>query len=835
MNRVDENLSFVLQRAVGLIMEMNHEVMTVEHVFCAILLHPVGREIIEALGADVAVLAEATFSYLNRHVPQLEGARRADDNPQQTPAFSRVFGQMVAHARSAQKPTMGIGDFLIALMCETQCYSAKLLESQGVSYEELLRVIVAREDEYDRSDLDDQKEPSNLEKYARNLNKLAKEGKIDPLIGRDDEIRQIAQTLCRRKKNNPILLGEAGVGKSAIVEGLALRIVEGAVPKKLLNSTIYAIDVSSVVAGTKYRGEFETRIKKILSEVEKDENIIIFFDEIHMIVGAGQSHSGSMDFSNILKPLLGSGRLRCIGATTNSEYKTSFDKDKALARRFTQVKVEEPSEDECLQIVKRVAPIYEKHHNVSYEDGALKACVALSAKYISENHLPDKALDLLDMAGSRAQLDYTPRKADSIDLASQSLTSKGASQAEKMKWQEYLQRFFGVRAAPSDKGYASDQVLTPLEIKELDLTRESRIYRANNGEGGASGDFANAAEKQELDSKAALHKVITQSHIEDLMSDITNIPKSTLNSNESTKLKNLEKSLKKRIFSQDAAIEKIVEKITINKAGLGELSRPIASFLFAGPSGVGKTELSKELAKILGIRFERIDMSEYAEAHSISKLIGSPSGYVGYEDGGLLVNKIRTHPHCVLLLDEMEKAHSDVYNILLQIMDSATLTDNQSNKADFKNVILIMTTNAGSKEGNSVGFVDTSTSRSEKAIKDTFSPEFRSRLDAVINFSSLGINDLQRIADKYVSDLNESIKDKNITLKLTAKAAKFLAQNSMDTALGAREIKKLIDSTIKLPLSREILFGKLKKGGVANITVKKDGLTLEAVGDRVVV
>ena len=767
MGKMSEDLGNVLQGAVNLADKMSQDILTLEHVFYSLISIPNGDALVRATGVDTSILSSSIISYLEKYIPPSTESRDYD-NPQHTPAFSRVFENMVAHAESSSKQVIGIGDLFVSCMRESDSYCVRLLKSLGVSIEDVIRIVVDFEDRHkvDRAE----EQVSYIEKYAKNLNKLATDGKIDPLIGRETEVNQICQVLCRRKKNNPILIGEAGVGKSAIVEGLALRITEGNVPKKLLDSVIYSVDVSSVIAGTKYRGEFETRIKKILSEVEKDKNTIIFFDEIHMIVGAGQSHSGGMDFSNLLKPMLANGKLRCIGATTTSDYKTSIDKDKALARRFTQIKVDEPTQEECLKILQKIAPLYERFHNVTYTSEALEACVSLSSKYISEKHLPDKAIDLLDEAGAKSQLN------------------------------EYVER---------KKIEVRNQDLAPLLFKNLENLDSLKIYGTRDSK---------------IKTKAT--KTINKQYIETLMAEVINIPKSSIDSDESNLLKHLESNLKKRIFSQDSAIEKIAEKIMINKAGLGDLNKPIASFLFTGPSGVGKTELSKELAKLLGIKFERIDMSEYAESHSISKLIGSPAGYVGYESGGLLINKIRTNPHCVLLLDEIEKAHSDIYNVLLQIMDSATLTDNQNNKADFKNVILIMTSNAGSKEGNSVGFFDTSTNRADLAIKHTFSPEFRSRLDAVINFDKLGEKDLQRIAQKYIDDLNETLQEKHITLKLSTKAAKFLAKSSMDTALGAREIKKIIDTRIKLPLSNEILFGKLKKGGNARIELKDDSISL---------
>lgn len=752
MVNMNENLKEVFQQALDLARSLRHSTVTVEHFFLMITKHRFGEGILLDCNVNVAHVRKILNDYLVNYIPN---NTNDNFNPIQTPALVRVFNKIFLTSENANKNLMGIGDFLVAIMDNAESYSYKILQSMGITREKMVKCVV-NADEYGENDevnmevtqlnIELVKSPKNnkndklpsTNQFAKNLNKLAKMGKIDPLIGRDNEIDKLAQILCRRKKNNPILIGEPGVGKSAIVEGLALRIVEKKVPAKLQNVVIYSIDLNSIVAGTKYRGEFESRLQSIFNEIEKNLNAVIFLDEVHMIVGAGQSQGGNMDMSNILKPRLTSGRLRCIGATTFSDYKTSIDKDKALARRFTKVSVEEPSDDECLLILERIAPIYEKFHNIKYEKESLRSCVFLSSKYISDKHLPDKAIDLMDEIGARVQLNGGNNK-----------------------------------------------------------------------------------------------KIITKHDIENLLSQITNIPKSTMSTDEKNLLENLESNLKKRIFSQDEAIEKVVQQIMVNKSGLGEINHPIASFLFTGPSGVGKTELSKELAHILGIKFERIDMSEYSESHSVSKLIGSPAGYVGYDDGGLLITKIRTNPHCVLLLDEIEKAHPDIYNILLQIMDDASLSDNKGNKADFKNVILIMTSNAGSKEGNSMGFISDNSNRKQQAIKDIFSPEFRSRLDCVVYFNPLGVEELVNIAIKYLNEINEKIKLKGVKISPTKKVAQLIAKKTIDSALGAREIKKIIDREIKLPLSKIILFEELSSGGNIKISIKNEKIDFQVVSKKV--
>lgn len=723
---ISANLTQTINNAVESAREMKHEMLTIEHIFLAILNNQKGKELLKAFGANIPQMQKLIRIYLSNHLPISK--TQEISLPTQTPALDRVFSSMIEHATNSNQKILEIADLLAFILQEEDSYSAKLLNAQGITRLDILEFITSEENEQNTQDTD-----SYLKKYSKNLVELAKEGKIDPVIGRAEEIERVSEILCRRKKNNPILIGEPGVGKTAIAEGIALQIAQKKAPKALHNAQIFALDIGDMVAGSKYRGDFEKRLKGVLNEVVQIENAVLFIDEIHTIVGAGSTSGGSLDASNLLKPALASGSLRCIGATTYSEYKMHFDKDKALSRRFSKVEVDEPSLLDSYAIIKELAPIYEKYHHISYTPEALKACVDLSHRYISEKFLPDKAIDIMDEVGAN----------------------------------------YKIHAPTSKKP-----------------------------------------------------KLITVEDIENIISKSVNIPKSQVSSDERGLLKNLAQKLKSRIYAQDKAIDALVEAIKMNKAGLGEVHRPIGSFLFVGPSGVGKTELSKEIAKALGLHFEKFDMSEYMESHSVSRLIGAPAGYVGFEQGGLLIDAIKKHPHCVLLLDEIEKAHSDVYNILLQVMDNAMLTDNSGNKADFKNVILIMTSNVGSKEANVLGFNKIEASKHEKALKDVFSPEFRSRLDGVIAFDRLGKKEFEKIANKYIQDINITLKEKNIILDIDNKALGNIASRGIDNALGAREIRRIIENEIKRKLSDEILFGKLKNGGSVKITTSKDGLKL---------
>lgn len=723
---ISANLTQTINNAVESAREMRHEMLTIEHIFLAILNNHKGEELLKAFGANISQMQKLIRIYLSNHLPISK--TQEISLPTQTPALDRVFSSMIEHAANSNQKILEIADLLAFILQEEDSYSAKLLNAQGITRLDILEFITSEEKEQNTQNTD-----SYLRKYSKNLVELAKEGKIDPVIGRKEEIERVSEILCRRKKNNPILIGEPGVGKTAIAEGIALQIAQKKAPKALHNAQIFALDIGDMVAGSKYRGDFEKRLKGVLNEVVQIENAVLFIDEIHTIVGAGSTSGGSLDASNLLKPALASGSLRCIGATTYNEYKTHFDKDKALSRRFSKVEVNEPSLLDSYAIIQELAPIYEKYHHISYTPEALKACVDLSHRYISEKFLPDKAIDIMDEVGAN----------------------------------------YKIHAPTSKKP-----------------------------------------------------KLISVEDIENIISKSVNIPKSQVSSDERGLLKNLAQKLKSRIYAQDKAIDALVEAIKMNKAGLGEVHRPIGSFLFVGPSGVGKTELSKEIAKALGLHFEKFDMSEYMESHSVSRLIGAPAGYVGFEQGGLLIDAIKKHPHCVLLLDEIEKAHSDVYNILLQVMDNAMLTDNSGNKADFKNVILIMTSNVGSKEANVLGFNKIEGSKHEKALKDVFSPEFRSRLDGVIAFDRLGKKEFERIANKYIQDINISLQEKNILLDIDNKALNNIASRGIDNALGAREIRRIIENEIKRKLSDEILFGKLKNGGSVKITTSKDGLKL---------
>lgn len=708
-------LTKIINHSVQLSKKMQHDVLTIEHIFLALLEDPQGENLLKNCGLDTENAKKILSQYLIKHIPITPHS--SNSIPHQTPALERVFLNMVNHANSSNQSQINIEDFLIFTLAEEQSYSALLLKSYEIEKTQILEAANFT------------KEEDQLEQYAKNLNHLAKKGKIDPIIGREKEILRASEVLCKRKKNNVVLIGEPGVGKTAIAEGIALSITQKTCAPSLRKFEIFELDLVGMVAGTKYRGDFEKRLKGVLKTIQKRKNVVLFIDEIHMLVGAGSTGTSNMDAANILKPLLSSGNLRCIGATTFQEYKNSFSRDKALNRRFIPIEVLEPSPETCYEILEKVAPLYEKHHNVTYSKDALKACVDLSNLYITERFLPDKAIDLLDEAG------------------------------------------------------------------------------------------VNLQNKK--------HKTITKIQIQQSLARFVNIPQNILKSDEKTLLKRLEKTLQSKIFSQEEAIQKITSVIKINKAGLSDPKKPIGSFLFVGASGVGKTALSIELANALGIAFHRIDMSEYMEAHSISKLIGAPSGYVGFEQGGILVDMIRKSPHCVLLLDEIEKAHPDIFHLLLQVMDDARLSDNQGNKADFKNVILIMTSNAGTNENQNMGFNATIKDKQQTAIKNLFTPEFRGRLDAIVHFNSLTIKDYQNITKKYITELNATLKDRALSLSLEPSALVYIANLALDPMLGAREIKKFINNNIKPQLSEILLFEKLKKNTSIKICLEQDAILLK--------
>lgn len=729
---INGELNAVFNQALNLAKRNRHEYLTIEHLFFTLLHNEEIGEVIKSCGGDVNTLRIKLTQYLRDNLRSTE--EELSHEPFETLALSRVIEAMLMHMKNADKKEATTIDFLIAIYSEEKCYSTYLLQSQGIDKIDIIELITENaidSFESENTKSEKEKQESYLDMFALNLTKIAQEGGIDPVIGREREIERSIEILCRRKKNNPILVGEPGVGKTAIAEGLALKIVETSVPSILKKASLFALDMGSLLAGTKYRGDFEKRLKGVVDEIIALPNALLFIDEIHTIVGAGAASGGSMDASNILKPALANGKIKCIGATTYNEFRSFFDKDKALSRRFAKIDIEEPSIEVAIEILEGLKESYERHHDVKYSKDALKAAVELSYKHINDRFLPDKAIDVIDEAGAAFHL------------------------------------------------------------------------------------------------KEPYSRNVTKLHIEEVVSKIAHIPQINLNSDDIKSLKGLESRLKKRIFGQDRAIEIVVDSIKRARAGLLSPNSPIGSFLFSGPTGVGKTELAKELASLLGVHFERVDMSEYMEKHTISRLIGAPAGYVGYEQGGLLTETIRKHPYSLLLLDEIEKAHPDLVNVLLQVMDNATLTDNNGLKANFKNVIIVMTSNLGSLEPSVMGFTKEESGNRDSAIKNFFSPEFRNRLDAIINFSHLELKEIKNIAKKYINDLNILLVEKKVTLVVSDQALTHIAKIGYDKELGARPLSKVIDTQIKSKLTDEILFGKLKSGGVAKVGIKDGALKIE--------
>lgn len=709
---ISSELNSIFQKALALARHQRHEYLTIEHVMLSLLNSPHGASIIQSCGGDIESIRESLGNYLMHSLEPLPD--EVNQEPFETVALARMIDEMMRHVRSAQKQHADVGDFIAAVYEEHHTYACMLLEEYGISRVDLLEAISHNETE---TFSPSQEAEGALAKYSINLIEQAKKGKIDPVIGRVNEIERAIQTLCRRRKNNPLLIGEPGVGKTAIAEGLALRIVAGNVPKLLENAELFALDLGAMLAGTKYRGDFEKRLKAVIDEVQGHPNAILFIDEIHTIVGAGAVGGGSMDASNQLKPALASGNLKCMGATTHAEYRSVFEKDRALSRRFARIEVNEPSQEESFLILKGLRERYEKHHAVKYTDKALRSAVELSKKFITDRFLPDVAIDLIDEAGASFHLHHHKRT------------------------------------------------------------------------------------------------TVTPNDIETIISKMTGVPISKMSGDDRSKLAGLEEELKTLVIGQDKAISQVVRSIKRSYAGLSQPNKPIASFLFSGPTGVGKTELAKSLAQSMGIHFERFDMSEYMEKHSISRLIGAPPGYVGFEQGGLLSEAVRKHPYTVLLLDEIEKAHPDLVNILLQVMDNATLTDNNGYKANFANVVLIMTSNIGATERTVMGFnADASISRHE-ALKSFFTPEFRNRLDAVVEFETLPSSVVEGIVDKFIKELNTQLKPKKVSIAVSEKAKEYLARIGYDKAMGARPLARVIQEKIKDPLVDEILFGTLTHGG----------------------
>ena len=727
---ISKELRNIFAQAVSYAKKNRHEYLTVEHIFL-MLIHDVTIEnLFIDLGVDTERLFDELKKYLEENTPKFPEEQNISEEPMETLALASTIEYMVAHTQSSGKKNANVEDMFVAILKDEKSYATYLIKKLGIQRVDILEEISHKDnDEDENQENSAENENKVLDNNSTELVALAKKGEIDPVIGRDREISRVIEILSRRKKNNPVLVGEPGVGKTAIAEGLALQIAQEKVPEFLLKSKVFSLDMGSMIAGTKYRGDFEKKLKTLLKEVSKIPNAILFIDEIHTIVGAGSVGGSAMDASNILKPMLANGKLRCIGATTFAEYRNDFSKDKALGRRFAKVDVNEPSIEDSILILEGLKAKYEEYHGVKYSKSAITSAVELSKKYINDRFLPDCAIDVIDEVG------------------------------------------------------ATKKILLATELK----------------------------------TKNDKNITITPKDVEATIAKMAHIPERSATKSDLTLLKSLEKNMQKRVFGQDKAITTIVQSIKRNKAGLGLDKKPIGSFLFTGPTGVGKTEVAKELSTQLGIRFERFDMSEYMEAHTVSRLIGAPAGYVGFEQGGLLTEAIRKNPHCVLLLDEIEKAHPDLMSILLQVMDNAELTDNSGNKADFQNVILIMTSNLGATEANVMGFAKNEKLNENKAINKFFAPEFRNRLDAVVTFDSLSMDVVAKVAGKFIEDLEKQLVDKKIKIEITLKAKKELAILGYDKAMGARPLNRVISDKIKNPLTDEILFGKLKKGGIVKI------------------
>ncbi|OOF35414.1 ATP-dependent Clp protease ATP-binding subunit ClpA [Salinivibrio costicola] len=742
---LNKELEASLNGAFARAREKRHEFMTVEHLLLALIENAAAHEALVACRADLEALRKELDAFIEQTTPLIP----ADDESRETQptlSFQRVLQRAVFHVQSSGRSEVSGANVLVAIFSEQESHAAYLLKKNDVSRLDVVNYIshgTTKDDSEDlpSSDMGTEEAGADpgedrLENFATNLNQLARVGGIDPLIGRDKELERTIQVLCRRRKNNPLLVGEAGVGKTAIAEGLAWRIVEGQVPDVIKDCVIYSLDIGSLLAGTKYRGDFEKRFKSILKQLEKEDHAVLFIDEIHTIIGAGAASGGQVDAANLIKPLLSSGKLRCIGSTTYQEYGSIFEKERALARRFQKIDVLEPSIDDTTKILMGLKPKYEAHHEVRYTNKAIRAAVELSAKYINERHLPDKAIDVIDEAGARC------------------------------------------RMAPASKR----------------------------------------------------KKTVNVPDVETMIAKMARIPEKSISSSDKDVLQSLDDKLKMLVFGQDTAITALSEAIKLSRAGLGDDNKPVGSFLFAGPTGVGKTEVTVQLARAMGIELQRFDMSEYMERHTVSRLIGAPPGYVGYDQGGLLTDAVIKHPYSVVLLDEIEKAHPDVFNLLLQVMDNGTLTDNNGRKADFRNVILVMTTNAGVAETvrKSIGLIQQDHSHDAMSeIKKVFSPEFRNRLDNIIWFNHLDEQVILQVVDKFIVELQAQLDAKGVSLEVTSEAKQWLAEEGYDKAMGARPMGRVIQDNLKKPLANELLFGCLINGGTVRVVLKNNRLDFQ--------
>jgi ATP-dependent Clp protease ATP-binding subunit ClpA len=743
---ISQELEVSLHMAFVEARQQRHEFITVEHLLLALLDNPSASEILKACAGDIDELRKSLTRFISDNTPIIQGPDDVDTQP--TLGFQRVIQRAIMHVQSTSngKKEVTGANVLVAIFGEKDSHAVYFMHQQGITRLDVVNFIAhgitktgqpvqgkdeevgASESETASAQTAQPQQPTPLDQYTSNINELAKKGKIDPLIGRESEVERVIQVLCRRRKNNPLLVGEAGVGKTAIAEGLARRIVDKEVPEILEKATVYSLDMGALLAGTKYRGDFEQRLKAVLKQLKSDPHAVLFIDEIHTLIGAGSASGGTLDASNLLKPALSSGALRCIGATTYTEFRGIFEKDSALSRRFQKIDVNEPSVEQTVQILKGLKSRFEEHHGVKYSAAALASAAELSAKYINDRHLPDKAIDVIDEAG------------------------------------------------------AAQRILP----------------------------------------KSKQKRTIGKTEIEEIVSKIARIPPATVNTDDRQVLSRLELNLKSVVFGQDPAIEALSAAIKMSRSGLGKIDKPIGSFLFSGPTGVGKTEVAKQLAYVLGIELIRFDMSEYMERHAVSRLIGAPPGYVGFDQGGLLTEAVTKKPHAVLLLDEIEKAHPDIFNVLLQVMDHGTLTDNNGRKADFRNVIIIMTTNAGAETLNkrAIGFSNTREAGDEMAdIKRMFTPEFRNRLDAIVSFKALDTDIIMRVVDKFLIGLEQQLQEKKVEVSFSEALRAFLAKKGFDPQMGARPMQRLIQDTIRKALADELLFGKLVAGGRVHIDV----------------
>ncbi|WP_296239813.1 MULTISPECIES: AAA family ATPase [unclassified Psychrobacter] len=804
---LSRHLEVSLRLAMTLARQKSHEYLTVEHLLLALLENTHAANTLTACNANVSTLRTELEAYINKHTPTVDAD--TEQSPQPTQSFDRILQRAIFHVQSIGGGRLVEGsDILVSMFSEHDTYAVYLLKKQGISRLELTQYLSHGQDKDEPSEprasmtgerrsASEKTSKDPLVEFATNLNQRAAEGKTDPLIGRGPEIERAAQVLCRRRKNNPLLVGEPGVGKTSIAEGLAWLIINDKAPKPLNGCVIYSLDIGSLIAGTKYRGDFEKRMKSLLDALKKKPNAILFIDEIHMIIGAGSSMSSNMDVSNLIKPALANGELRCIGSTTFTEYRQVFEKDHALSRRFQKIDVKEPSVDDTIDILRGLKPRYEEFHNVEYTDEALVTAVQLSAKHIHERFLPDKAIDVIDEAGAYKRLGVIP-DANDIDAEESFIAD--------------IEQDFDAQIDADVEGLGGDT------YSDSEMQDEAETAKANDRAKSFSESKSGKAKKNPP-------MKIDVADIEAIVAKLARIPPKSVSSDDKSILQHLDRDLKHLVFGQDEAIETLADAIKLSRAGLKAPDKPIGSFMFAGPTGVGKTEVSRQLANLLGVELVRFDMSEYMEAHTASRLIGAPPGYVGYDQGGLLTEKINQHPHCVLLLDEIEKAHPDVFNLLLQVMDHGTLTDNNGRVAIFKQVIVIMTTNVGadSISRSSMGFTQQDHSRDNtESLKRVFTPEFRNRLDAIIQFNPLDTSVVVSVVDKFLVELQVQLDDKQVTLEIDDEVRDYLAHKGYDRLMGARPMQRLIQDEIKKSLASMILFGDLVNGGVVHLTLEPE-------------